>query len=111
MACDEEICLTPAAPELLREGIGRMLAEGEEEEWWASTAPLEYFPAPKARPPRGWWTLNEIESAVLAAVDRGMSGVEALARAGGRSPGAERKALIRAFHFCLTAGLIATAWG
>ncbi|MBI5500101.1 MAG: serine/threonine protein kinase [Deltaproteobacteria bacterium] len=109
--CDQELCLAPAAEDLLRQGIAHTLAEGEEEEWWSTTAPLDVFPAPRPRPPRDWWTLRDAEAAIADTVDGGMSGVEALARVQGRLPDADRKTLLRAFHFCLTAGLIATAWG
>ncbi|MBI5491240.1 MAG: serine/threonine protein kinase [Deltaproteobacteria bacterium] len=111
VTCEQELTLAPAAEDLLRLGIAHTLADGEEEEWWSSTAPLEVFPAPRPRPPRDWWTLGDAEVAVADAVDAGMSGLEALARVQGRLPAAERRTLIRAFHFCLTTGLIATAWG
>jgi hypothetical protein len=40
-----------------------------------------------------------------------MSGAEAMALAQRKLPAVARVTLIRAFHFCLTAGLVATAWG
>jgi hypothetical protein len=111
VTCTQEFSLVPAAADLLREGIARTLPAGEEEDWWVTTAPIELLPAPKPRPPRGWWTLDPVEQAVADAIDRRMSGAEAMAFAQRKLPAVERGTLIRAFHFCLTAGLVATAWG
>ena len=109
--CEHDFSLVPAAAELLRLGIDRTLGEGDEEDWWLPTAPIDLLPAQQPRPARDWWTLTEIENAVLATVERRMSAAEALGRVQRQLPSADHRTVIRAFHFCLTAGLVATAWG
>jgi serine/threonine protein kinase len=110
VTCQRDFTLLPAAPSLIREGVDRSLPDHELEEWWTATAAIDLAPASKASPPRAWWELDELDTSVLAVVDRRMSGAEALGRLGQRLPEGPREKLLRAFHFCLTAGLLRLAF-
>jgi serine/threonine-protein kinase len=109
--CDHDFSLVPAAADLLRAGIERTLPEGEEEEWWTSTAPIELAPVPRPKPSAEWWSIADLELLVVGTVTRRMSGAEAFGRLVATQPTYDRRSLIRAFHFCLTTGLIATGYG
>ncbi len=111
VTCDHDFSLVPAAADLLRAGIEHTLAQGEEEEWWTSTAPLELAPVPRPKPTAEWWSIGDLELLVVGTVTRRMSGAEAFGRLTASQATFDRRSIIRAFHFCLTAGLLGTAYG
>lgn len=107
--CDRGFALLHAGPELLREGIERILREGDEEEWWLPTAPLQLVRVAAPDPPLAWWTLRENDRVVLDAIEPGLHGRDVLPRALERAPHLGRAGVIRGLHFCLTAGLAGLA--
>lgn len=109
--CERDFYLLPSAADLLHQGIDRSLPEGDEDDWWTSTAPLDLTPVANPTPPRHWWTIDDADRLVLDVVDRRMSAAEALGLVAQRSPAATRPRAIRAFHFCLTCGLLGIAFG
>jgi serine/threonine protein kinase len=110
VTCERDFTLLPAAPALIHEGINHSLPAHELEDWWTSTAAIDLAPVAKPNPPREWWGLEPADAAVLAVLDHRMSGAEALGRIQQRIPEAPREKLLRAFHFCLTAGLLQLAF-
>jgi len=111
VTCERDFMLLPAAADLIHEGIAHSIPDAELEDWWQAMAAVDLVPVPKPAPPRKWWTLDDRDLAVLATVDKGMSGAEALERVARAMPDVPRVALLRTFHFCLTAELLHPAFG
>jgi serine/threonine-protein kinase len=111
VACERDFMLLPAAADLIHEGIVGSLPDAELEDWWQSTAAVDLAPVAKSTPGRDWWPLDGVETAVLAVVDRRMSGTEAMQRLARQAPDTSKQAIQRALHFCMTADLLRPAFG
>lgn len=107
VVCDKRVFpLSSSAPDLLHEGIHRSRTDEQIEAWWATQEARTLAPAPEADPPPEWWPLTETERQMLAAIDRPLRASDALRHLPARVPKLDRRALLRALHLLLVAGLV-----
>jgi serine/threonine-protein kinase len=101
--------LSSSGPELLHEGIRRSLTAEEIDKWWSAMEPRALMPEEQPDPPVEWWPISDLERLALGAVDRPLPAVQAFRRLRERASMATRETLLRAFHFCVAAGLLRPA--